>query len=344
MADIVLGVGSSHTPQMSTSAEHWSQHAVRDRGNPRLLGADGEYHTYDELLANADPSILDELDPETWRRKFERAQAAVDTLARRLADARPDVLVIIGDDQHELFGAHGVPAIALFTGEELLDIPPDEEGIAHIPADIRPALWSHHAGRLDTYHVAFELSRYLAATLSADFDLTVMEQQPEGRSLGHAFTFARLRLGLDPSVPIVPILLNTYFPPNVPPPGRCWRLGHALRAALDAWDGPERVAVMASGGLSHFVVLEALDHRVLAALEAGDGTVFDAMPARMLRSGTSETLNWVTAGGMLQDFSFDLVDYIPAYRSPAGTGCGMAFATWHPVPTKAGGPAVTSAP
>jgi hypothetical protein len=48
----------------------------------------------------------------------------------------------------------------------------------------------------------------------------------------------------------------------------------------------------------------------------------------MLRSGTSEILNWITVGGALGGLAFDLVDYIPGYRSPAGTGVGMAFATW----------------
>lgn len=123
-------------------------------------------------------------------------------------------------------------------------------------------------------------------------------------------------------------MLNTYYPPNVPPPGCCWRLGEAIRAAVDAWDTAERVAVFASGGLSHFVVLEDLDRRVLAGLEAGDAATFDAIPPARLRSGTSETLNWITAGGALGGLRFGLVDYIPAYRSPAGTGCGMAFATW----------------
>ena len=31
-------------------------------------------------------------------------------------EAAPDVVVIVGDDQHELFGADGIPAIGLFTG------------------------------------------------------------------------------------------------------------------------------------------------------------------------------------------------------------------------------------
>ncbi len=47
----------------------------------------------------------------------------------------------------------------------------------------------------------------------------------------------------------------------------------------------------------------------------------------MLRSGTSEILNWTTAGGALSGLSPDLLDDIPACRSPAGTGVGTAFTT-----------------
>lgn len=182
----------------------------------------------------------------------------------------------------------------------------------------------------DSYPVAAELSEHLARVLTGrGFDLTVMSQQPAGRSLGHAFTFVRRRLRLAAGVPIVPVLLNTYFPPNVPPPGRCWRLGQALGAGIESWESAARVAVFASGGLSHFVVIEDLDRSVLAGLEAGDAGVFEQIPVELMRSGTSETLNWITAGGALGGLAFDLVDYIPAYRSPAGTGVGMAFATWN---------------
>jgi 3-O-methylgallate 3,4-dioxygenase len=329
MAEVVLGLASSHTPQLSTSADYWAQHAARDQRNARLLGSDGRYYTYDELLAAADPALADELAPPVWRSKFDRAQAAVETLARRLAAAEPDVVVIVGDDQHELFGADGVPAIGLFTGEALWDLPPDAEHLARIPPDIRAAGWAAHADEPDSYPVAAGLSEHLAGVLTGrEFDLTVMSQQPAGRSLGHAFTFVRRRLHLPATVPIVPVLLNTYFPPNVPAPGRCWRLGQALRAGIESWAGAARVAVFASGGLSHFVVVEDLDRRVLAGLDSGDAGAFEQLPVPLLRSGTSEILNWITAGGALGGLDFDLVDYIPAYRSPAGTGVGMAFATW----------------
>jgi 3-O-methylgallate 3,4-dioxygenase len=340
MAEVVLGLASSHTPQLSTSAEYWSEHAARDQRNPRLLGPDGRYRTYDELLATADPALAGELQPAVWRSKFGRAQAAVEALAQRLAEAEPDVVLVVGDDQHELFGADGVPAIGLFTGDMLWDLPPGAERLARTPADIRAASWAAHADVPDGYPVAAELSEHLAGVLTGrEFDLTVMAEQPAGRGLGHAFTFVRRRLRLADAVPIVPVLLNTYFPPNVPSPGRCWRLGQALRAGIESWAPAARVAVFASGGLSHFVVLEDLDRSVLAGLAGGDAAVFEQIPVQLLRSGTSETLNWITAGGALGGLAFRLLDYVPAYRSPAGTGCGMAFATWEP-----GRPPVASGP
>ena len=329
MAEIVLGLASSHTPQMSTSADFWKEHAARDERNTQLLASDGRYRSYTELLADADPALASQMDVAVWQEKFDRAQAAVEVLAQRLAQAAPDAVLIVGDDQHELFGVDGIPAIGLFTGDLLWDLPPDAERFARIPKDIQKANWAAHAEEPDKYPVAAGLSGHLAAALtSREFDVTVMAEQPDGRGLGHAFTFVRRRLHLAPEVPIVPVLLNTYYPPNVPSPARCWRLGEALRAGIESWDRAARIAVFASGGLSHFVVLEDLDRAVLDGLAGGDGAALGQLPAGMLRSGTSETLNWIAAGGALGGLSFELLDYIPAYRSPAGTGVGMAFATW----------------
>lgn len=331
MAEIVLGMGSSHTPQMSTSAAFWAQHAGRDERSTALLGPDGQYHDYAGLLALADPDIAAQLEPAIWEEKFDRAQRRVGELAEALAKARPDVVVVVGDDQRELFGTDGIPAIGLFTGEEVWDLPPSEEHLARVPEDIQAAGWASHAGAPDRYPVHTGLGEHLAGQLSgAGFDLTLLYRQPEGRGLGHAFTFVRRRLGLAADVPIVPVLLNTYFPPNVPSSARCYGLGEAIAEAISAYPGEARVALFASGGLSHFVVLESFDRRVLEALGRGDGADLCDLPADFLRSGTSETLNWVTVGGACAGLGFELVDYIPAYRSPAGTGVGMAFALWHP--------------
>lgn len=331
MARIVLGLASSHTPQMSSGPEHWEGHAGRDRRNPFLVATDGEVRSFEELSSRPREGLEAELAPEVWEAKFARAQAAVEALSRALAQSRPDVAVVIGDDQRELFGDEGNPAIGLFLGEELWDLGLSEEHRRRMPPDILPAQWAAHADSPEPYPVAKEMSWHLAeALVGAGFDVGVFARQGEGRTLGHAFTFPRRRLGLPPTTPIVPVALNTYYPPNVPAPGRCWALGRALREALEAWGGAERVALVASGGLSHFVVSEDLDHRVLSALGEGDADAVAALPRQLLRSGSSEILNWIVLGGALAGWRMEVVDYIPAYRSLAGTGVGMGFASWSP--------------
>jgi len=126
----------------------------------------------------------------------------------------------------------------------------------------------------------------------------------------------------------VPVFINTYIPPNVPSAERCYRLGQVLARAVGSWPEDIRVGIIASGGLSHFVIDEELDRRVLDAVVAGDAEPLTTIPRAFMRSGTSEILNWVTAAGALEGLRATVVDYVPGYRSPAGTGTGMAFAYW----------------
>jgi 3-O-methylgallate 3,4-dioxygenase len=329
MADIVIGIASSHSPQLSSGVGMWPDHAERDRRQPLLLGKDARYHTYEELLAGADPGLAAELLPDVWERKYQRAQAAIETLSAALSAAGADVALVIGDDQRELFIDDGIPAFACFTGTELIDMAPDAETFARIPRGIQAAYWAVHGDEPAAHPVARELSAHVAERLAwDDFDLTVFTRQPAGRTLGHAFTFPRYRLGLPATTAIVPVFVNTYYPPNVPSAARCYELGRALRRAVETWEPDARVAVIASGGLTHFVIDEALDRRVLDSIAAKDAAGLGAIPRDQLRSGNSEILNWVTAAGALDGLTPAIIDYIPGYRTPAGTGTGMAFAQW----------------
>jgi 3-O-methylgallate 3,4-dioxygenase len=47
-----------------------------------------------------------------------------------------------------------------------------------------------------------------------------------------------------------------------------------------------------------------------------------------LNSGTSEIRNWIATAGAVEHLDMKLIDYVPCYRSPAGTGCAMGFAEW----------------
>ncbi len=114
----------------------------------------------------------------------------------------------------------------------------------------------------------------------------------------------------------------------MPSAARCHDLGLALRRAVESWPQDARVAVIASGGLTHFVINEELDRQVLDCIAAKDTAVLRAIPRASLRSGNSEILNWVVAAGALGGLTPAVVDYIPGYRTPAGTGTGMGFARW----------------
>ena len=67
---------------------------------------------------------------------------------------------------------------------------------------------------------------------------------------------------------------------------------------------------------------------VLDACRTGDSEALVSIPTARLNSGNSEIRNWITAAGAAENLTMDWSDYAPCYRSLAGTGCGMAFATW----------------
>ena len=182
-----------------------------------------------------------------------------------------------------------------------------------------------------SYAVASQLGLELFERLmDAGFDLSACETVPDParQGFGHAFGFVMRRLMRDRPIPIVPILLNAYFPPNQPSPQRCFAFGRALRSAIEAAAPEMRVAVIASGGLSHFVTNEPLDIGILDALKSGDDAYLQQVPAKLLNSGSSEIRMWIALGGTLDGLKHRWSEYLPVYRTPPGTGIGLAFGRW----------------
>ena len=129
-------------------------------------------------------------------------------------------------------------------------------------------------------------------------------------------------------MPVVPVFLNTYFPPNQPRPRRCYALGQAIRKAVEAYAGDARVGIIASGGLSHFLVDEDFDRAILKACADKDAKFLQNLPRNKLNAGSSEILNWVGIAGALEHLDLNWFEYVPGYRTPAGTGTGLSFASW----------------
>ena len=81
-------------------------------------------------------------------------------------------------------------------------------------------------------------------------------------------------------------------------------------------------------GLSHSVIDEELDWMVLDAMTAKDAEALCALPVDRLIRGTSEIRNWIVVAGAVEPTDMTIVDYVPYYRSPAGTGCAGGFTYW----------------
>jgi 3-O-methylgallate 3,4-dioxygenase len=126
----------------------------------------------------------------------------------------------------------------------------------------------------------------------------------------------------------VPVFLNTYYPPNPPTPKRCVALGKAIAELVACYPGDGRIGILGSGGLSHFLIDEALDTSIVEAFRRNDLDMLAALEPRRLRSGTSEIRNWLVMSAAAAALKLDWISYIPGYRSPALTGTGLCFARW----------------
>jgi aromatic ring-opening dioxygenase catalytic subunit (LigB family) len=325
MAEIVFGAGTSHSPLLAAPPHMWAERADQDRRNPMLYDNTGVIRSFDELATAAADRYADACTMAVWEANWNRCQAALDRLRGDFRRADPDVVLVIGDDQHELFNDTNQPAMAISAAAEMKTGVLDDHDSEFFKEAARGYLMDaefEFAGHAD---LAEDLVKGL---MNEGFDVAWMSAAPPGTGFGHAYGFP-IRKFLQPNpVPVIPFMLNTYFPPNQPSPRRCFELGRALRAAAAASPIDARIAILASGGLSHFVVNESLDHTVLDAIANKDADTLCNLPAALLDSGSSEIRNWITAAGAMAGHDVAWHEYVPIVRSPAGTGCGMGFLGW----------------
>ena len=359
MADIVLGIGTSHTPLLTLPADLWPAYARRDERNPELAyPPHGVVMSYQEALDSVAPEIRARYrGSEPFREQAESCQRALDELSRTLREIKPDITIIIGDDQDEWFYEDNMPALSVYWGDSAPLIPRPAPTPAQPDREVTEAIRRGYGDVALDVPVASRFGRFLIESLiERDFDVAhmryvrqpyggrvarryptrqgeldyVRETAPHEQGLPHAFAFVVKRLFDNAPGMILPVLQNTCYPPNQPTPRRCFALGEAIAAAVAEWREPASVAIIASGGLSHFVVDEELDRTLLDALERKDVAALRSLPRHRLHSAGSEVLNWVALGGAMHPTSLKMerLAYVPVYRTPAATGGGWAFARW----------------
>ncbi len=327
MASLVAAFGSSHSTMLFSALENWIALFDHVDRNAPINDFEGTPRSFDELLKATPPGAADRISPDAITQRFESTQASMDRLHADITAAKLDVLIVIGDDQREIFKDACRPAIGIYYGETIRNAaapstPTDdwylldqrrrlEDGSdKHYPC--HPALGAH----------------IIQGLMARNFDITAVKALVGEQFEGHAYSFIHRRFLANHPIPMIPVFLNTYYPPNQPTPQRCFELGVAIRDLVASFPQDIRVGILASGGLSHFLVNEALDEKVVDAIRRKDSDTLKSLPPALLHTGSSEIRNWICVAAAAQGLALDWISYIPAYRSRAMTGVGLCFAHW----------------
>ena len=243
----------------------------------------------------------------------QQARRATAEMRRRLEAARPDVLVMFSNDHLLNWPINNVPEYTVGIADE----------------HVGPADWFDEWLGMEKYRVPGHpgLARFIvnegARRRLALAWLSEM-QFDDGISVPTHY------LNPDARFRLIPITMNCTVPP-IPTPARAYEVGRAMRDILNAWPGPERIAVVATGGLSHepggpryFWVDEEFDRWFLDLLKRGDheALLAECTLERMEAAGsggTAELLAWIVALACTRGPA-DVLAYMPAIAWRSGTG------------------------
>ena len=241
------------------------------------------------------------------------AKKAMDEMRWRLEAAKPDVILGFSNDHLLNWPINNIPEFTVGIGEE----------------HVGPADWYDEWLALDKYRIPGHpnLARYLVnegAKRRIAFSYLREMQFDDGFSVPMHY--------LNPynAIPLVPISMNCTVPP-IPLPTRVYEVAVTLREMLEGYPGTERVAVLATGGLSHepggpryFWVDEEFDRWFLAMLARGDHEALlrECTLERMEAAGsggTAELLAWIMALAFTRGPA-EVLAYMPAVAWRSGTG------------------------
>jgi 3-O-methylgallate 3,4-dioxygenase len=334
MAQLAAAFGSSHSVMLAAELQDWLRGFRESDLRMKFYDREGKPRSYQDVLAQAPSNIAELVSDDAITARYHQVQDAMKRMRQEIAEANLDALVIVGDDQHELFKDQHMPSIGIYYGESIRNA-----ARANAKRFSWPEEWYNRAQMRryeDEADADYSCHRALALRLieglvEREFDIAAVAGLAEGQNEGHAYSFIHrwyLKGEGARMLPVVPVFLNTYNPPNPPLPKRCVRLGKALKELIEGFPEDLRIGVLASGGLSHFVVDEPLDHAVIDALKRKDLDFLAQIDPRQLKAGSSEIRNWIVVASAATHLDLKWISYTPSYRTHAGTGIGLGFASW----------------
>ena len=233
--------------------------------------------------------------PDEDHAQLDATVAAMRELGKILDETKPDVILFLGSDHLETFSMLCNPTFAIIAGNRAK---------------------AEFAGRTFDRAIHREMAEeFLQKLVHADFDIAYSEDAILGHTFAVPFEFV---IG-DRDIPIVPFHTNVYLPP-LPSPKRCAALGRAIAEVIAS--RPERFAIIASGGMSHYPGTWKypqpefeFDRWVIQELEKGNANaVLDLTAEQLDAAGNTELLPWAIMLGAIGNKRGELLQYTPTWH------------------------------
>jgi len=233
--------------------------------------------------------------PDEKADEIDQSIEAMKELGKVLDETKPDVIIYIGNDHMETFSITCMPTFAIIAGN-----------YAH-------AEWAGKELKLPVHR---EMAEDLLETLIGQgFDLAYSEDA----LLGHSFAVPFEYVIGQRKIPVLPIFANVYLPP-LPSTRRCAAFGKAIADFVKT--RPERAAIVASGGMSHYPGTTKyhypefdFDRWLVTQLEAGNtDALLDMTNSQLDEAGNTELLAWAVLFGAIGPQPGELIHYIPTWH------------------------------
>jgi len=232
------------------------------------------------------------------------AEIAFSTLRADLERAQPDVLIVIANDQFVNFFWNNIPTFFVTIADRV-------------------------HGQFTRHKFDYQNHKELGnAIVRAGMEKGIDFSYGEHIELQHTQTVPLYFLLPQPTLPILPIYVNTWVDP-APSPRRCYQVGELIRQVANS--AKERVAILATGGLSHFPgsprigeIDEHFDHQLLEVMRKGEGrSLINYSVQDLLHAGDTEFLNWMVVIGAVGDAKATYTAYMPDF-----VATGWGFVSW----------------
>ncbi|HXD74695.1 MAG TPA: hypothetical protein VN628_13195 [Vicinamibacterales bacterium] len=234
--------------------------------------------------------------PDEDPNQLEQAGRAMNEVGKVLDEAKPDVILFLGADHVETFSVSCVPTFCIVAGDT-----------AH----------AKFAGREHKLPIARGMAEDILHKLVTEHNFDI--SYSEDAELGHAFSIPFEYVIGNRKIPVIPFFTNVYVPP-LPTARRCAALGKALADIIKG--RKERVAIIASGGMSHFPGTTKylhpefdFDRWLVSQMEAGNtDALLNMTPEQLDEVGNTEMLSWAVMFGAIGAHRGELIDYIPTWH------------------------------